>query len=226
MVKKVTPKEGSSSRWQPTSKDLSVPMVMVCTRLMTLLALSALILGVPVQVCASVDETSPDGPEWVKEYLTLSQALNLAFADADTVWSENWAPTDEERSQLEGNLGWLLAEPEFTFYRAQSGEEDLGYGLVMDEKGKFKPITFFVRIDKDFQVQEVLVMVFRESKGDGVRRKRFTKQFREKQTTDPLRLNRDIIGLSGATFSCRAIITGVRKALTVSSFHFSPQVTN
>ena len=42
---------------------------------------------------------------------------------------------------------------------------------------------------------------------------RFLKQFRGKSTNDPIRMNRDITVLSGATMSSRALTAGVKKAL-------------
>lgn len=156
---------------------------------------------------------SPDGPEQVKVYLTMDEALEKVFAKADSLWSETWTPAPEEIQEMEAHLGWRIPEQEFTFHRARHRGKDLGFAVVTEEKGRFKPITFMVMVSPDREVGKVEVMVYRESRGDGVRRQRFLKQFRGKESTDPLRLNRDITVLGGATLSSRAITAGVKRVL-------------
>jgi hypothetical protein len=158
---------------------------------------------------------SPDGPEHVKVYLTLDEALAKAFAEADTIWSETWTPAPEEIADLEISLGWRIPEREFVFHRGCQGGRDLGVAMVTEEKGRFKPITFLVKVNPEGEVEAVHVMVYRESRGDGVRRQRFLKQFRGRNADDPLRMNRDVTNLSGATMSSRAITAGVRRVLMV-----------
>ena len=94
---------------------------------------------------------------------------------------------------------------------------------MLEEKGRFKPITFLVHIGPGRQVQLVLVMVYRESRGDGVRRQRFLKQFQGREADDPLRLNRDVVGVTGATLSSRALAAGVRKALVLTAVRYPEQ---
>jgi hypothetical protein len=156
---------------------------------------------------------SPDGPEHVKVYYTLDEALDKVFAGADTVWSETWNPTEAEIAVLETELGWRVPPGEVVFHRARRGGEDLGRAVVTEEVGRFKPITFMVHVDDGGRVEMVLVMVYRESRGDGVKRQRFLKQFRRKGVDDPLRLNRDLKMVSGATMSSRAVTAGVKRVL-------------
>ena len=148
---------------------------------------------------------SPDGPEAVKVYYTPEEALAKVFAKADTLWSEKWTPTPRERSELESRLGWVVAEESFVVHRGDKKGQDQGYAMIMEEQGRFKPITFIVKLGPDLRVEMVLVMVYRESRGDGVKRQRFLKQFRDKDGSDHLRLNRDIVAVSGATMSSRAL---------------------
>ena len=59
------------------------------------------------------------------------------------------------------------------------------------------------------------ILVYRESRGGEVRRQRFLRQYRGKDGRDPIRINRDIINITGATMSVRALNTGVRKSLSL-----------
>ncbi len=156
---------------------------------------------------------SPDGPEHVKIYLDLDKALDKVFPGADKIWSEEWIPSSSEKQNLEFALGWRLNQETFVFHRATKKGKDLGYAMVDQQRGRFKPITFMVQVSTHGKVGRVEVMVYRESRGDGVQRQRFLKQFRGKSTHDPIRMNRDITVLSGATMSSRALTAGVKKAL-------------
>lgn len=177
----------------------------------SLLTLSLLLLS----FLAFADELreSPEGPEHVKVYLRLDEALARAFPQADTLWTESWAPNVAERQSLETALGWHLPDSSFVFHRGARAGRELGYAMVTEEIGRFKPITFMVQLDPNGEVESVQIMVYRESRGDGVRRKRFLKQFHGKDTGDPLRLNRDITVLSGATLSSRSVTAGVKRVL-------------
>jgi DNA-binding transcriptional regulator of glucitol operon len=183
----------------------------IITQGMIFAAVASLIWGGPA---AADDLTeSPDGPEHVQVYLDLNQALDKVFPKADKIWSEEWVPTPEERQSLEFALGWRLNQPSFVFHRASHKNKNLGFAMVDEQRGRFKPITFMVHVSPKGEVGRVEVMVYRESRGNGVQRQRFLKQFRGKSTHDPIRMNRDITVLSGATMSSRALTAGVKKAL-------------
>jgi len=163
---------------------------------------------------------SPDGPEAVKVYFTQDEALAKVFAKADTLWTEEWSPSPQERKELEGRLGWRVDDETFAIHRAGKDGQDLGYAVITEELGRFKPITFIVKMSAERRVDMVLVMVYRESRGDGVKRQRFLKQFRDKDTSDHLRLNRDIVGVSGATMSSRALAMSVKKVLAIIELRY------
>ncbi|MFT5315224.1 MAG: hypothetical protein ACI9UK_001056 [Candidatus Krumholzibacteriia bacterium] len=158
---------------------------------------------------------SPDGEEAVTVYFTPDQALAKVFAEADSMATDHRELNTDEVVALELALGWHLAETSFDVHRAWDQGKDLGYAVITAEQGRFKPITFLVQVKPDFSVEMVLVMVYRESRGDGVKRQRFLKQFRKKDSADHLRLNRDIVAVSGATMSSRGITAGVKKVLNL-----------
>jgi len=165
------------------------------------------------QVVADDLTESPDGPEHVMVYLNTEQALAKVFPKADKIWSEEWTPSPSEKQSLEFALGWHLQQESFVIHRAEKKGKNLGYAMVDQQRGRFKPITFMVQVSPEGKVGRVEVMVYRESRGDGVKRQRFLKQFRGKTVSDPIRMNRDITVLSGATMSSRALTAGVKKVL-------------
>ena len=182
--------------------------------LTTLLVLGTVATAaVPLRAQGDGLTESPDGPEAVRVYFTESEALAKVFGKADRGARHTWTPTDEQRAGLAQRLGVAVTEASFAAWRGRDGDKDLGWALVLEEKGRFKPITFMVHVGPDGRVAMVLVMVYRESRGDGVKRQRFLKQFRKKDAEDPLRLNRDIRMVSGATLSSRALTAGVKRVL-------------
>jgi len=74
----------------------------------------------------------------------------------------------------------------------------------------------------DLKVKDVVVLTYRESRGGEVRRSRFLRQYRGKSAKSPVRLNRDVIGIAGATLSAQAVNRGVKKALWWAHKVWSP----
>jgi len=163
-------------------------------------------------VAASRAEVGED-PELV--FLTLDEGLARVFAAADTLWAETWVPTPGEKQAVERRLGWRLEQNAFTFYRARGDGEPLGWAMVTEQVGHHRLITFLVHVTPDHEVGAVEVMVYRESRGGEIRRQRFLRQYRGKDLDDHIRLNRDIVGITGATLSVRATNASVRRVLTL-----------
>ncbi|MBT3603243.1 MAG: hypothetical protein HN521_09280, partial [Candidatus Latescibacteria bacterium] len=133
---------------------------------------------------------SPDGPEAITVYLTQEQALQKAFPKADTIWAQVWTPTPAQRKKVERRLGWRLSESSFEIFQARKKEQHLGYAVVTEQIGLYKPITFMVKVDTEGKNDGVWIMVYRESRGAEVKRQRFLTQYKGKMPTSPIRLNR------------------------------------
>ena len=88
-----------------------------------------------------------------------------------------------------------------------------GHVVILDEVGKYRPITFFVALDEDLRVLDLQVLVYREHIGQEIESPRFTRQFRDKKLDKSLKLHRGIRNLSGATLSARAAVRAVRRAM-------------
>jgi Na+-translocating ferredoxin:NAD+ oxidoreductase RnfG subunit len=150
----------------------------------------------------------------VHVYLTVPEALREVFPRSAQYITETNRLTDAQKREAERALGRRLdggAYEAVLCYDAAGAF--LGYAVISDEMGKYRPITYIVGVSPQFRVVKVAVMVYRESRGGEVRTPRFLYQFRNKTASDPLRINRDIINISGATISVRAVSAGVRKVL-------------
>ena len=86
---------------------------------------------------------------------------------------------------------------------------------IDEENGQHLPITFAVKLSPDGVVQRQEIVAYREARGDEVRDARFRNQFVGKSARDPLLPGDDIVAVSGATISSRAMAVGVKRALVL-----------
>ncbi len=155
-------------------------------------------------------------PPHEQHFFTKETALKTAFPLANRFEERVMTFTPEVALRSERKLGWSFPEKEFHFYTAYRNDSFLGSGFVLNEIGKHYPITFLVAVSPQLEVQDIHVMIYREQIGGEVRKKRFLKQFFKKSVKDPIAVDRDIDGISGATLSSWAISAGVRKAVVLA----------
>lgn len=149
-------------------------------------------------------------------YATPEQALAELYPGTASIGRARLALSASETERLQAELGQPLGADtvEVLVPRAENGDL-LGYALVDEEIGKYRPITFLVGTTAELQVVGVEVLVYRESRGGEVQRERFLRQYRGKTADDPIRISRDILNIAGATLSVRALNLGVRRSLLV-----------
>ncbi|HEX7878640.1 MAG TPA: FMN-binding protein [Candidatus Eisenbacteria bacterium] len=176
--------------------------------------LRVVFVAVLVAACpVRAEEPVPDMP--VTVYQSAGQAMLETFPTADRFDAETKILAADQRAALEKALGGRVADDTVHVHRAWRDSSLVGYGVVSEEIGKYRPITFLVGTTPDLVVARVTVLVYRESHGADVRRTRFLNQYRGKEWDDPIRLNKDIINISGATLSVRSLNFGVRKVLGI-----------
>ncbi len=156
-------------------------------------------------------------------FLTEDEALKLMFPKSERIRKDFIRLTSEKKAQIEERIGWKFPEEFFEVYIGETGEQIDGYALVQNTIGKHKPMTYMVGVDETGYVLNVELLVFREARGSEVRTKRFNAQYEGKTVSDPIRINKDIINISGATMSVRSISAGVKRVLVlVDEFYLKP----
>jgi hypothetical protein len=93
--------------------------------------------------------------------------------------------------------------------RVRYWRSDLRTAWIFEEIGKERPITVGVVVDAG-AIDQVSILIYRESIGWEVRHRFFTQQFERAELNDRLRLTNPIDGIIGATLSVRAV-TGVAR---------------
>ncbi len=160
-----------------------------------------------------------------KIYLTEEAALTALFPKAESFQKQIIDITPALRRRLEGNIRpstpW---EKRYATFVAMSASKPIGYAVILNEIGKTRPITFIVGVTPQGAVRNVEIMTYREPRGGEVRHKRFLRQYRGKRLSNPLQSPQDIINITGATLSVRAINRGIKKALAlIEDVYLTPQ---
>jgi len=160
---------------------------------------------------------------YAEVFLTEEDALKLMFPKSERIRKEVLKLSPEKKLQIEERIGWKFPEESFEVYVGETGTKIDGYALVQNTIGKHKPMTYMVGIDNTGHVLNVELLVFREARGSEVRTKRFNVQYEGKTASDPVRLNKDIINISGATMSVRSMTAGIKRGLVlVDEFYLKP----
>ena len=153
-----------------------------------------------------------------KIYLTVEEALRKVMPGTEEFIKEIITLTPEQEEEVARLLKKKIKNRSYTFYRGVGSDSrtTTGYGVVLDVIGKERPITFLIGVNPEARVMGLEVLIYRESQGYEIRSKRFRKQFIGKTVKAPLRLGRDIHGMSGATLSSRSTAYAVKKALALT----------
>ena len=148
-------------------------------------------------------------------YFTPRALLAEFFPKSQLVTYQKFELSAAQRSRVEGLLGYALKKTSYTLYIAKTGEHVDGYAILDEENGQHLPISFAIKLSPGGAVERQEIMVYRERYGDEVRDPRFRQQFVGKTAADPLRPGEEVIAVSGATISSRAMALGVRRALVL-----------
>ena len=111
--------------------------------------------------------------------------------------------------RIEQASGVRVLHGEQKVWRVSSG----GWFIVDEVVGKHEFITYAVGLDANGSVKQIEVMDYRETYGGEIRNENWRVQFVGKTNQSPLKLDRDIKNISGATLSCRHVTDGVKRLL-------------
>lgn len=156
-------------------------------------------------------------------FMSEEEGVKIMLPKSERVRKEVITLSPEKKSQIEERIGWKFPEQSFEVYIGETGNQVDGYALVQNTIGKHKPMTYMVGVDSKGRVSDVELLIFRESRGSEIRQKRFNAQYEGKTVNDPVRINRDIINISGATMSVRSMSAGIKRVLVlVDEFYLKP----
>jgi Na+-translocating ferredoxin:NAD+ oxidoreductase RnfG subunit len=156
-------------------------------------------------------------------FMTEDDAVKIMLPKSERVRKAVIRLSQEKKDVVEQRIGWKFPEESFDVYIGETGDKVDGYAMVHNTIGKHKHMTYMVGVDNQGACTDVELLVFREAKGSDVGRKRFNAQYEGKTVSDPIRINKDILNISGATMSVRSISAGVKRVLVlVDEFYLKP----
>ena len=158
-----------------------------------------------------------------EEFMTEEEAVKTILPKSQRVHKELIRLTPEKKELIEQRIGWKFPEESFELYIGETGDKIDGYAMIHNTIGKYKHMTYMVGVDPNGTCTDVELLVFRDAKGSEVGKKRFNSQYDGRTVSDPIRINKDIINISGATMSVRSMSAGVKRVLVlVDEFYLKP----
>lgn len=152
-----------------------------------------------IEVPAALDQIFPekDSVEFVKIILT-PEMIAAIYARSET-------------AKLTTKVG-----EEKIFSVAKKDGNMIGLAMEAAEQGKWGLIHFLIAIDpKTTKIEDVVVLAFEEKRGKPISRRTFLEQFVGKSLSDPIEVNKDIKGVTGATISSKAVASAVKDSLVI-----------
>lgn len=147
-------------------------------------------------------------------YLTVSQAQKLCFPSATQFIETTYHLSPDQLAKIEKNSGISARFPDQKVWAAYAGKQFLGWFILDEVMGKHEAITWALAIGKDGKVLQLEILEYRENYGSEVRQKKWQSQFIGKSQGAPLKLNQDILNISGSTLSSRHVTDGVKRLLS------------
>jgi Na+-translocating ferredoxin:NAD+ oxidoreductase RnfG subunit len=147
-----------------------------------------------------------------KVFYSRSEALEMAFPEADHIEAETFVLADDQVSQIEELAKSRVDSKLVKIYKGLKDGELLGYAVIDVHRVRTLPEAFMVVIDPQGSVRSLRVLAFHEPL-DYLPTGRWYEQFGDKGLEAPLRVGGDIHGVVGATLSAHATTSGVRRAL-------------
>ncbi len=194
---------------KPKHKSRTLPAIQ--------LFISVCIISVSTLLFAETKKEEADDNYVIDVLLTEDETLKEMFPKCDKIIKETFILTPKEKVSLQDKLKRRIYEDKFEVFVGSKEGETAGYTVMSQEVGKFHPFTFAVCVKPNGKIKNTAILVYRESRGGEISHKRFLQQFKGKSRKNPIRINKDIINITGATMSVRMMCIGVKKVLGVVS---------
>lgn len=142
--------------------------------------------------------------------LNEDEAIEYIFAECDEVVSHNLDLSPDDKKYFKEMYGIDFEKDNFKVFTGLKEKKSVRHAIILDCKGCFRPITFILSIDPAGWINDINVMIYRESRGGEVANERFLGQFKGKniETLDNIDM-----AVTGATASAQCLCSGTKKGL-------------
>ena len=150
-----------------------------------------------------------------------SEALGLAFPDADRIERKSFVLTEVQKQAVEEQSRAPLDSQLVTVYTAHGPEGPIGYALIDIHRVRTMNEALLVVLGNNGRVRSLRLLAFHEPP-EYMPPPRWLEQFEERSSEDSLRVRGDIHAIAGATLSTRAVTRAVRRSLALFQVLIAP----
>ena len=147
---------------------------------------------------------------YATDYLSVEQAQQVFFPGANLV-AASLQLSPAQAKVVAQKSGVKLRAAAVRVWAVTGG----GWFFVDEVLGKHEFITYAVGLDAAGAVRGVEILSYREAYGGQITTPKWRAQFAGKTNASPLQLDADIANITGATLSCRHVMEGVKRVLTI-----------
>lgn len=169
-------------------------------------------------VAAGPTLAAGESPFFDRVYLTEAEAVDLQKDDSsDRATAETVTLTPAEVERLRRDRRVRIFTDSYRVWSIARAGETAPYRRVvlLQEPGQHEYMDLAIGVDASGAIHRVDLLVYREPQGGEVASRRFMDQFRGKTIGSPLRVNRDVVHIVGATISAHAVAAAARRALGI-----------
>ena len=154
-------------------------------------------------------------PAHATQYLTIEQAQAALFPPGTRFTAQAIALSAAQVEAIEEDSGQRVREVKPAVWVARTGERATAWFLVDHVIGKHEYITYALALGADGSVRGIEILDYRETYGGEIRRAEWRIQFLGKRHGDAFKLGGNIRNITGATLSCRNVMNGVKRLLSL-----------
>jgi hypothetical protein len=143
-----------------------------------------------------------------RQYLTVEQAQKILFG-GEVLTKTRVKLTAIQKKAIREASGIRVQRSYLFAWKASSG----GWFLLDQVIGKHEYIDLAIALSNTGSVKGIEILNYRESYGGDVRHKRWRAQFAGFKYDKKIRIDREVMSITGATLSCRHIVEGMNRIL-------------
>ncbi|MEM7390986.1 MAG: FMN-binding protein [Verrucomicrobiota bacterium] len=144
---------------------------------------------------------------WSKTYLTVDQARKMLWGDEESFRPADVDLTKDQMKAIRKASRVRVRNSQIKAWRTSSG----GWFILDQVIGKHENIDLAVALTAEGKVKGVEVLVYRETYGHQIMNPKWRAQFTGRDHSAPMRLDKEIKNISGATLSCRHVADGLQR---------------
>lgn len=148
----------------------------------------------------------PSKIAFAKTYLTIDQAKDILWP-GQALTKVDLTLTEDQEELIEESSDIRVRHLKMNVWKTTNND----WFIVDQVIGKHENIDIAVSIDHQGKVRGIEVLTYRETYGDQIMHPKWRAQFHGKDSSEFLKLDKQIKNISGATLSCRHVTDGINR---------------